>query len=202
MAQSSNTSGSGLHISVNEDAIRLKVKNIESMMTDNPELRTKLREVIREDLWKARNAVVGNMQHIFENGDPMEARRAIRHVVYHHLLGGNLNIMPMQRGTAAWKVQQKQRKVDMNPHMRGGNRIRAKFQTIRMQGYEGKARGMILRWLNQGTKDRTTKYGFRGAIAPRHFFQPMAGAALNVVSQHLAQMIEQEIENVFNNKEE
>jgi hypothetical protein len=84
-----------------------------------------------------------------------------------------------------------------------------------MHGYEGKARGMILRWLNNGVNDRAIKFkermsrkadkwnthpnsGNRGSIAARNFFEPMASAALNVVSQHLAQIIEEEIANAFN----
>ena len=198
MADGNNIMNKSIRISVNEDTIKLGVKKIESMLTDNPELRSRLQEVIREDLWKARNAVVNNMPSIFANGDPMEARRAVRNIVYQQVLGGNLNILNMKRGTAGWKVRQMERKGTKDPLGRGGNRIQRSYKTIRMQGYEGKARGMILRWLNKGVGDRTTRYGFRGAIAPRSFFGPMASAALNVVSQHLAQIIEQEIEKVYN----
>lgn len=188
-----------IRIDVNQDAIDLGVKNIEQMMTTNPELRTKLQAAIREDVQKARAAVVNNMPTVFANGDPNEARRAIRRVLYQQILGANLNIYNMKRGTAGWKVRQIERKVEMNPKMRGGNRIKRSFKTIRMQGYEGKARGFILRWLNSGTDERESRYGNRGSIAPRNFFGQLAGSALSVVSQHLAMMIEEEIANQFNN---
>ena len=191
----------GVKFSVNSDAIELQVKQIESMMTDNPELRKKLQDAIREDVWKARNTVVSNMTRVFANGDPAEARRAVRNIVYEKILGANLNIMNMKKGTAQWKVRQIDRKVEQNPKMRGGNRIKRSFKTTRMHGYEGKARGMILRWVNSGVGDRVTRYGNRGSIAARNFFEPLAGAALNVVSQHLAQIIEQEIANAFNDNE-
>ena len=42
--------GGGFGFSVDESVISLNVKNIESMMTDNPELREKLREAIRQDV--------------------------------------------------------------------------------------------------------------------------------------------------------
>lgn len=191
----------GVKFSVNSDAIELQVKQIESMMTDNPELRKKLQDAIREDVWKARNTVVSNMTGIFANGDPAEARRAVRNIVYEKILGANLNIMNMKKGTAQWRVRQVDRKVEQNPKMWGGNRIKRGFKTTRMHGYEGKARGMILRWVNSGVGDRVTRYGNRGSIAARNFFEPLAGAALNVVSQHLAQIIEQEIANAFNDNE-
>ena len=199
--QSSSGGGMGVKFSVNSDAIELQVKQIESMMTDNPELRKKLQDAIREDVWKARNTVVSNMTRVFANGDPAEARRAVRNIVYEKILGANLNIMNMKKGTAQWKVRQIDRKVEQNPKMRGGNRIKRSFKTTRMHGYEGKARGMILRWVNSGVGDRVTRYGNRGSIAARNFFEPLAGAALNVVSQHLAQIIEQEIANAFNDNE-
>ena len=210
-----NGSGSGVKFSVDEGAIELNVKNIESMMTDNPELREKLKETIRQDVWKARQTVVKNMDRVFKNGDPAQARRAIRHIIYEEILGANLNIYNMRRGTANWRVRQVDRKGTSDPKGRGGNRRKRNFITIRMHGYEGKARGMILRWLNNGVNDRAIKFkermsrkadkwnthpnsGNRGSIAARNFFEPMASAALNVVSQHLAQIIEEEIERQFN----
>ena len=168
------------------------------MLTENPEMRQRIQQAIRQDVLAARNSVVRNMAGIFENGDPAGARRAVRHVVYEKVLGANLNIFNMKRGTAGWRVRQISRKVENNPKMRGGNRLKRHFETIRMHGYEGKARGMILRWVNKGTDERESRYGKRGSITGRHFFEPMAQSALDIVSQHLAQIIEQEIENVFN----
>ena len=193
--------GSIVKLKVNADAIKLNVKHIESMITDNPDLRKKLQDAIREDVWKARNSVVNNMSGIFANGDPAQARRAVRNIVYESVLGANLNILEMKKGTARWRVRQVERKVELNPKMRGGNRCKRSPNTIRMHGYEGKARGMILRWVNSGmtkTSERITKYGNRGSITARNFFEPLASAALEVVSQHLAQMIEEEIAKAFN----
>ena len=210
-----NGSGSGIKFSVDQGAIELNVKNIESMMTDNPELREKLREAIRQDVWKARQSVVRNMDRVFKNGDPAQARRAVRHVIYTEILGANLNIYNMRRGTANWRVRQVDRKGTSDPKGRGGNRRKRNFKTIRMHGYEGKAKGFLLRWLSNGVNDRAIKFthnqqrkvdkwnthpntGNRGSITPRNFFEPMASAALSVVSQHLAQIIEEEIANAFN----
>lgn len=191
--------GGGFGITVDESVVELNVKNIENMMTDNPELRQRLQEAISKDVWAARQSVVRNMASVFDNGDPAQARRAVRNIVYEKVLGANLNILEMKRGTASWRVRQVERKGTSDPKGRGGNRLKRNIKTIRMHGYEGKARGMILRWVNSGNKgDRTSRYGNRGQIAARNFFEPMASAALNVVSQHLAQIIEEEIAKSFN----
>ena len=196
-----NGSGSGIKFSVDEGAIELNVKNIESMMTDNPELRKKLQDAIRQDVWVARQSVVRNMSGIFDNGDPAQARRAVRNIIYEKVLGANLNIMNMKRGTASWRVRQVERRGTSDPKGRGGNRRKRNFITIRMHGYEGKAKGFLLRWLNNGVNDRAIKFkermsrkadkwnthpnsGNRGSIAARNFFEPMASAAFDVVSQH------------------
>ena len=207
--------GGGFGFSVDESVISLNVKNIESMMTDNPELRKKLQDAIRQDVWVARQSVVRNMSGIFDNGDPAQARRAVRNIIYEKVLGANLNIRDMKRGTASWRVRQVERRGTSDPKGRGGNRRKRNFITIRMHGYEGKAKGFLLRWLSNGVNDRSIKFkermsreadkwnhhpntGNRGSIAARNFFEPMASAALNVVSQHLAQIIEEEIANAFN----
>ena len=207
--------GGGFGFSVDESVISLNVKNIESMMTNNPELRTKLQDAIRQDVWKARQTVVSNMASVFKNGDPAEARRAVRNIIYEEIIGANLNIYNMRRGTASWRVRQVDRKGTSDPKGRGGNLRKRNFITIRMHGYEGKAKGFLLRWLTNGVNDRAIKFqermgrkadkwnhhpntGNRGSISARNFFEPMASAALNVVSQHLAQIIEEEIERQFN----
>lgn len=208
----------GVNIKVKKDVIDVEIKKFDQLMTTNPELRKRFREIIHDDLWKTRNAVVRNIQSIFLNGDPMEARRAIRNIVYQKLLGGNLNILTPRRGTANWKVTQKQRKVEQNPHMRGGNRRRRSRDTIRREGYEGKARGFILRFVDSGTKERNitftsnpnrkvTKHnkhpntGYRGAIAPRRFFEQAAKAGLDIMAEHVSMLIEQEIKKMMDSKQ-
>lgn len=201
MANNSTYTEGGVHIEVDNDAIYLEVKHIEEMMTTNPALRAKIVQILNEDMLKARNAVVNNMSGIFDNGDPAGARRAVRREVYVQRLGANLNILNMRKYTASWKVRQVERKGTSDPKGRGGNRCKRSFNTIRMHGYEGKARGMILRWVNSGTDGRETRYGARGAITPRYFFSPLASTAINIVSQHIAQVINEEIASQKNNKQ-
>lgn len=208
-----------IDIEIDKGVVDIQANRLERLMTDNPEIRKGIQGVISENLWKARNDVVNSLVYIFKNGDPAEARRAVRRVVYESILGGNLNIRNMRRGKARWKVRQIERKVDRNPGMRGGNRRRRSFETIRMQGYEGKARGMILRWVNGGTDGRSIKFksdssrrvdkwnkhpntGNRGSIRTRNFFKTKGELALSVAAEGIARMIEEEMQKAINNKQQ
>lgn len=205
-------------IKVDEAEITVEVKQLEKMLTDNPETAERLRAIISEDLKKARNAVSRAIPEYLKNGDPNEARRAVRHVVYKSILGGNINILNMQRGTAKWSYRQAERAKSMAPSTgRGGNRRKRTPKTARYQGYEGKAKGFILRWVNSGTNERVINFqphnnrkpnkwnhhpntGYRGAIAPRNFFETLADAALNVVATHLSQVIDEELAKIYADK--
>ena len=209
-------------IRTNEAEISVQVKRLESIMTDNPETAERLRQLIREDLLKARNAVSKAIGNEFDNGDPNQARRAVRRIVYQQILGGNINIFNMKRGTANWSFRQKERaEAGIGSRSgRGGNRRKRSTKTARYQGYEPKARGFILRWVNEGmtkTRPRVINFtengnrkvdrwnrhpntGNRGYIAARNFFEPMGDAALNVVSEHLSQIIEEELEKIYANQ--
>lgn len=200
-------------IKINEAEITVQSKQLEKMLTENPETAERLRAIISADIKKARAAVARNIN--FDNGDPNEARRAVRHIVYKSILGGNINIYNMQKGTAKWSFRQKERAESMTQLTgRGGNRRKRTSKTARYQGYEGKARGFILRWINSGTHDRAINFtshenrkpnkwnhhpntGYRGSIAPRGFFEPLADAALSVVATHLSQVIDEELAKIY-----
>ena len=204
----------GIHVT---DDVEIQVKHIEQMLTDNPDTRKSLQDAIRQLVWMARNSVSHNMAGIFQNGDPMEARRSVRNSVYRSILGGKLTIASKRKGEGRWRVVQKDRIVEQNPKMRGGNRRRRSMRTIKMQGYEPTDRGMILNWVNAGTKDRyasgrngktmiqylrhiykTNGRGFRGNIMARDFFEPMANAAFTAIAPQIKSMIEAELEKSFN----
>jgi len=55
--------------------------------------------------------------------------------------------------------------------------------------YEGKDRGFILRFLNAGTDTRRTRYGNRGAIAPRNWFGGASQHQLENAANNLDKMI-------------
>lgn len=178
-------------------------KGLEKLMTDNPDMRKHLTEEIRKLLWEARERLALNIKNMY--GGERESWRAVRCIVYQKVLGGNLNILNMKRGTANWRMVQKVRKVEQNPKMRGGNRRNISLSTARREGYEGKARGFILRFQNEGTKKRnirvktspTGENGDRGKIAGAKFFEQYATQSLNVMAATLNGMINEEMKKMY-----
>ena len=94
------------------------------------------------------------------------------------------------------------RKLDQNPHQRGGNRVPRSARTQQMLDYGPRDRGMILRWLSGGTGQRTAGTrngrlgGNRGSISPRHYFSRSVNSHVDAVMEHLAQRIDQRIEEL------
>ena len=205
-------------IEINKANIRLQQKNIEQLLTTNPETREAIRDIIRQVAWEARNATANEIEGIV--GNRGQTARSVRNVVYQKLLGFNVDIKNhVRKGSANWKVVQKTRKVEANPHMRGGNRRRRSMRTIMIEGYEGKARGFILRWLNDGTRQRfigvrnnlgtslrahihyarvrDNGYGNRGRISAGNFFVQIAQKHIGTAANKLAVMIDEEIQKII-----
>jgi hypothetical protein len=199
-------------INIDDNNINVERKGLESLLTDKPEAAKRLREVIRKLLWEARNEVSSDIRGKF--GGDREPWRAVRNIVYEKLLGGNINIQNMKRGTAGWKVIQKVRKGTSDPLGRGGNRRHRSLSTAQREGYEGKARGFILRFQNQGTKDRSIRFisnprrhvdkwnanpntGNRGSLGGSHFFESSANKALNAMAQKLGPLIDDELSKMY-----
>lgn len=207
-----------LELKLDGGDIKLQEKNLEKLMTDNPETRESIRALIRETMWEARNATAHEIKGVI--GGRMQSWRAIRNSVYQKILGGNINILDgMKKGTAQWKIVQKTRKVEQNPHMRGGNRRKRTLRTAMIEGYEPKARGFILRFQDSGTRQRfiggrnsigrgdnglrwgrmkQSGRGNRGEIIPGEFFFRIASKQLGQASEKLAKMIEEEIAKISN----
>ena len=205
-----------VELQVNAGVIKLQEKNIEKMMTDNPETREAIQAVIRETMWEARNATSQEISGVI--GGNMQSWRAVRHTVFQKILGGNINIFDMKRGTAQWKVVQKTRKVEQKPKMRGGNRRQRTMRTIMIEGYEPRARGFILRFQDSGTRQRfiggrnnfgsrrsnihynkmkESGRGNRGEITPGNFFYRIASKHLGAAAEKLATMIDEEIAKIY-----
>lgn len=206
-----------IDLNVNGGFIRLQQKNLEKLMVDNPDTREAIQALIRETMWEARNNVSRDISNVI--GGNMQSYRAVRNIVFQKVLGGNVNILDsMRKGTAQWKVIQKDRKVEQNPKMRGGNRRRRTLRTAMIEGYEPKARGFILRWQDSGTRQRfavgrnnfgsrknNLQYGKikqagkgnRGSITPGEFFYRIASRRLGEAAEKLAVMIEEELSKIY-----
>ena len=66
--------------------------------------------------------------------------------------------------------------------------------------YQGADRGFILRFLNAGTDIRTTRYGNRGAIAPRNWFGHVAPYQMEQAAAELAAEINEYVTLKANGK--
>lgn len=210
-----------IDLEINGGFVRLQEKNLEALMTDNPDTRKAIQDLIRETMWEARNATAHEIEGIV--GNRGQSARSVRNIVFEKILGGSINILNKKRGTAQWKVVQKTRKVDQNPHMRGGNRRRRSMRTIQIEGYEPTARGFILRWQDSGTRQRfavgrnnlgssrsnihynqmrANGIGNRDEITPGEFFYRIASKHLGEAAEKLAKMIDEELEKIYaqNNK--
>ena len=130
------------------------------------------------------------------DSDPRKAARAVKHVVYRQLFGGNVSILSKRKASATFVKLVRHRKLDDNPKQRGGNRIkRVDDARNRLDKYFGSDRAFALRFINSGTVKRTSRYGNRGSITMRNMFGRIAPwhmeAALNDVSNAIVEYINQ-----------
>ena len=179
---------------VNDAVIVEQQKALEAALSTNPKAEQALRKIIRKYVLQARAQVVQSIR--FKNGDPRDAARAVRTAVYKKVLGANINIFNSLKahGQNSYEPPRK-----LRPGQRGGNRVKRGPLTNRMMHYAPQDRGMILRWVNSGTDDRTAGTrggklsGNRGSIAPRNFFRPLGDRALGTMRDNLATAIEEEM---------
>ena len=177
--------------------IEERIKNMQDAMTSNPEMNKRITDVIRTTLSKVRKAMQDDArQGLDMKSDPRNAYKAVRMAVYRRIFGGNINIIS-SRVAGSCRFYAPPRKLDSNPHQRGGNRRKRTDRTTEMMSYEGKDRGMILRWLNDGTyesPERQTRYGDRGGITARKWFGQRSQQEL----ENAARVIDNMIDDVIN----
>lgn len=165
------------------------------MQTDNPRTRKELQRIIRKAIGEARRNVSQDAGRVLDN-DPRHAYKAVRNSVYRSILGGQVNILPSKKRGAATRHQY-QRKLDKNPHQRGGNRRPRSMETMRYESYEGKDRNFILRFVNAGTAERETRYGKRGSITARQWFGASSTNRINQASEVIVGEIEKMLQQEF-----
>jgi hypothetical protein len=183
----------------NEAVILESKKVLEAALSINPKTQAILRKMIREYVKQARQEVVNSIN--FQNGDPRGTRQAVRTSVYKKVLGANINIFNSRKahGSNNYEPQRKLRQKQ-----RGGNRVKRGERTNQVMHYGPLDRGMILRWQNSGTGERTAGNrggalgGNRGSIAARNFFQPLGDRAMGVMRDNLERAIEEELTKLLN----
>ena len=196
------------------DAVVLEQKQVlEAALSTNPKTQKALQKLIRQVIMDARAEVVNNIK--FDNSDPRQSARAVRTSVYKKILGANINIY---NGRKAHGSNPYEELRTIHHGQRGGNRMVQSMRTYKLKHYAPQDRGMILRFVNSGTKVRYTggrngdgeKYdkfilnnggrGHRGAIAARNFLPVLGNRALVKAADILATLIDTELENILNKK--
>ena len=196
------------------DAFEKKLKQLE---TTNPGFEKRLRSVIRKVLGEVRAKLSKDATSGLDiKSDPRKAYKAVRYSIYKRLFGGQVNILQSRRA-GAMKLYEPPRKGTSDPLGRGGNRALRSKRTENMMSYQGKDRGFILRFLNQGTGDRaihsmggnslksggvsirSTKSigGNRGNIAPRNWFGGASQKELERVTESIQEIIDKVINDEF-----
>lgn len=204
-------------VEIDTEIIERQRKVLEAALTSSPEMERRLQKHIRAVLMEARKDIVGDISARLKS-DPRGAAQAVRTSVYRAVLGGNVNIFNSKKahGVNTYEPQR-------NPSPRGGNRRQRSSSTQRIMSYAPLDRGFILRFVNDGTGDRTinfrsdsrrervnrgsrggSKYGktintgLRGKIAPRHFFGPSAQRWVQQAADNLSRLIYMEVQKIIN----
>ena len=174
---------------------------LESMLVSNPDTAANIRKLITQEIAKARAAISQSAKGEMAS-DPRQAYKAVRRSVYKSILGGQVNIFnPRGGASSSGSSFVKARKLDNHPHQRGGNRRKRSARTDQVDGYVGKDRGFILRFVNSGiSKPRQTRYGNRGVIAARNWLATSGQKDLEAAAERLSAIIDKELVKMMNEK--
>ena len=174
---------------------------LESMLVSNPDTAANIRKLITQEIAKARAAISQSAKGAMAS-DPRQAYKAVRRSVYKSILGGQVNIFnPRGGASSSGSSFAKARKLDNHPHQRGGNRRKRSARTDQVDGYVGKDRGFILRFVNSGiSKPRQTRYGNRGVIAARNWLATSGLKDLEAAAERLSALIDKELVKMMNEK--
>ena len=174
---------------------------LESMLVSNPDTAANIRKLITQEIAKARAAISQSAKGAMAS-DPRQAYKAVRRSVYKSILGGQVNIFnPRGGASSSGSSFVKARKLDNHPHQRGGNRRKRSARTEQVDGYVGKDRGFILRFVNSGiSKPRQTRYGNRGVIPARNWLASSGQRELEAAAERLSALIDKELVKMMNEK--
>ena len=192
----SNAVGDMVKVELNESLAERQRLAISKLLVAHPETKKRLVAAIRKEIKAARSRISKDV-HSNLADDPRKAYRAVKHMVYKRLLGGNVSILASRRAGARYELV-RHRKLDDNPNQRGGNRRKRSARTKQLDTYFGKDRGFILRFLNSGTEQRTTRFGNRGSIASRGMFERSAAWQMDTAAENIARAFEEIFPQVFN----
>lgn len=187
-------------LDINDSVVVEQRQVLEQALSTNPRTQKALQKLIRQAVKAARADVVDSIH--FDNGDPRHSAEAVRTAVYKKILGANINIYSRRKAKGGTNSYEAPR--TLQPHQRGGNRVPRGTRTQTMLSYAPLDRGMILRWQNDGTKEREAGtrggrlHGRRGALAPRGFFRGAGERAMAQAADNMANLIDTELMAMLN----
>ena len=177
------------------EGLEERIRKMGELATDNPMMRKRINEVIRQVLAVARKSISDDARTGLQmDADPRQAYKAVRMAVYRRIFGGQVNILS-PRNARLGRIYEPPRTG--KPGQRGGNRRLRTDRTTELMSYMGKDRGFILRFLNDGTQERDTRYGTRGRIAARGWFAGRSQQALEAAAGNLDVLIDKIIQGVM-----
>lgn len=171
-------------------------QELEQLLMTNPAMEKAVQDIMRKVLSAARSKMTAAARAAMKS-DPRDAYRAVRTMVYRKILGGNINILNKKKTGNASGSYQPTRTI--KPGQRCGNRRPRSQRTNQVDGYMGSYRGFILRFVNNGTAQRDTKYGNRGAIRARNWFGNNSQRAMEEAAAQFAQQIDKLIKDTIGN---
>ena len=182
---------------INQQVARNTSEALAVLFVDNPDTRKRIRKIIREELKDAAKRLREDAKYEMDE-DPRKAFLAVKSSIYRKILGGNVSILNPRKAGARYQLV-RPRKLDQNPRQRGGNRRKRSERTNAIDSYFGKDRAFILRFVNNGTNDRQTRYGNRGRInVPGNWFPNMGQKELELAAENLANIMEEELAEAYN----
>ena len=185
-----------VEVEVNQFTAQAQQRALAALFVSNKDTRKRIRKIIREELKDAVKSLREDARYAMEE-DPRKAYKAVKSMVYRKILGGNVSILSRRKAGARYQLI-RPRKLDQNPHQRGGNRRPRSERTESLETYYGADRNFVLRFLNSGTVSREAKYGARGAIAARNWFANAAPHEMDLAVENLSAVIEEELTEAFN----
>lgn len=174
-----------------------QIEALDSIMMDCPELKKVVHKILSSVLQKARTAVSRDARSVL-NEDPRQAYRAVKRAVYKRILGGSISLLNKTNRRASYTRVHVNRQGKLVYGQRGGNRRARSSRTDQIDSYFGADRGFILRFVNAGTDDRSTRYGNRGRITPRNWFSASSQRAMENAAEQFCDLIDAEIERIAN----
>lgn len=125
-------------------------QKLDKLMMSNPEMEKKIQNIIRKALNMVRANVSKEIRAQIDN-DPRQAYKAVKRSVYRRILGGNVSILNARRAGSPTNYTPTR---TLKSGQRGGNRRLRGERTMRMESYDGRDRGFVLRFLEGGTRGR------------------------------------------------